>query len=282
MLARPLRLLLLVAAESAALLVLLRLGTVPALALPHGDLGTWLRDTPPTDALAAALRLVALAGAAWLLATTLLYALSCVVTRSHRRSAVRSGLGRVAAGITLPAVRRLVDGALACALVTTAAFGTRPALAATTPATTVSTTTTTTTPAPVVLERPGPTVPPTVRDGRADIASLPGPTPTTRPVAVAPAPATPAPVTPVTPVTPAPTTPPPASPITHVVAPGEHLWAIAAERVAAASGRTARELRADEIAPYWRAVCDANRAGVRSGNVNLIYPGEVVVLPALP
>ena len=35
------------------------------------------------------------------------------------------------------------------------------------------------------------------------------------------------------------------------------------------------------FARYWVAVCDANRARVRSGNLNLIYPGELIVLPAL-
>ena len=33
---------------------------------------------------------------------------------------------------------------------------------------------------------------------------------------------------------------------------------------------------------YWSVVCDANRATVRSGDVNLIYPGELWCLPPVP
>ena len=35
----------------------------------------------------------------------------------------------------------------------------------------------------------------------------------------------------------------------------------------------------EEIARYWRTVCDANRDTLRSGNVDLVYPGEIVTLP---
>jgi nucleoid-associated protein YgaU len=36
---------------------------------------------------------------------------------------------------------------------------------------------------------------------------------------------------------------------------------------------------ADEISPYWRVVIETNREGLRSGDPDLIYPGETVVLP---
>jgi nucleoid-associated protein YgaU len=55
----------------------------------------------------------------------------------------------------------------------------------------------------------------------------------------------------------------------HVVAAGESLWTIAAARVAPGA----------DVAPYWARVVDANRQSLRSGNPNLIYPGEVVELP---
>jgi nucleoid-associated protein YgaU len=41
-------------------------------------------------------------------------------------------------------------------------------------------------------------------------------------------------------------------------------------------GRTAGP---DEVAGFWRSVIEANRELIRSGDPDLIYPGEVVVLP---
>ena len=63
--------------------------------------------------------------------------------------------------------------------------------------------------------------------------------------------------------------------------PGDNLWTLAADHLAAATGRARATLDDREIARLLGAVCDANRARVRSGNVSLIYPGEVIVLPAL-
>ena len=65
-----------------------------------------------------------------------------------------------------------------------------------------------------------------------------------------------------------------------VVAPGDNLWELAARTLARATGRdraptssTSRSRRTG------CAVCDRNRATLRSGDPNLIFPGEVVVLP---
>ena len=66
-----------------------------------------------------------------------------------------------------------------------------------------------------------------------------------------------------------------------VVAPGDSLWAIAAAHLTTSTSRPRAAISDTEIARYWVAVCDANRARVRSGNLNLIYPGELIVLPAL-
>jgi nucleoid-associated protein YgaU len=57
------------------------------------------------------------------------------------------------------------------------------------------------------------------------------------------------------------------------VRPGDNLWAIAR----AALRGNARDA---EIAPYWEALIAANRSHLRSGDPNLIYPGEVLGLPA--
>ena len=164
-----------------------------------------------------------------------------------------------------------------------------------------------------VLEHPGtpdhrasgPTPPTSVRNGRAGLASVPAtappppppttvPTPTTVPSPTAaplPEPAStpateppgapPAAPAPAPASTPAPGPSPLAAPLprTHVVAPGENLWVIAAAQLAGATGRAPSTLEPEEIAPYWHTVCDANRATLRSGNPSLIYPGEVVELP---
>lgn len=71
----------------------------------------------------------------------------------------------------------------------------------------------------------------------------------------------------------------PAVPATHTIAPGEHLWLIAAEQLAVATGREAATLSAVEIAPYWTRVCMHNAARLPSGNPNLVHPGEVIELP---
>jgi hypothetical protein len=58
----------------------------------------------------------------------------------------------------------------------------------------------------------------------------------------------------------------------YTVRPGDNLWSISR----AALGGTAGDA---EVAPYWHALIAANRSGLRSGDPNLIYPGEVLGLP---
>lgn len=65
------------------------------------------------------------------------------------------------------------------------------------------------------------------------------------------------------------------SPTSTVVGKGDHFWKISARHLK----ETGRHPRADEIGPYWRQVVDANRDTIRSGDPDLIYPGEVVLLP---
>lgn len=80
---------------------------------------------------------------------------------------------------------------------------------------------------------------------------------------------------------PAPVPPVPTVPLAHTVASGDNLWEIAAAHLATASGRPRAELGALDIAPYWTRVCVANRPHLVSGDVSLIYAGEVIELPAL-
>lgn len=67
------------------------------------------------------------------------------------------------------------------------------------------------------------------------------------------------------------------TPGTVVVEPGDHLWKISEAELARRLGRSAG---ADEVAPYWLSVIDANRDALHSGDPDLIYPGELITLPA--
>jgi hypothetical protein len=80
---------------------------------------------------------------------------------------------------------------------------------------------------------------------------------------------------------PATSAPAAAAPPAHIVATGESLWHIAGAHLAATTGRDRAAVPLAEVAAYWVRVCDANQGTIRSGNLDLIYPGEVVQLPPL-
>ena len=65
---------------------------------------------------------------------------------------------------------------------------------------------------------------------------------------------------------------------TVIVAKGDHLWKISGHHLHRVLGRQATN---GEISPYWRSVIETNRTNLRSGDPDLIYPGEVVTLPAV-
>ena len=46
-----------------------------------------------------------------------------------------------------------------------------------------------------------------------------------------------------------------------------------------ATGRSPADLSPADVAAYWLRVVELNRHRLRSGNPNLVYPGEVVELP---
>jgi hypothetical protein len=240
--------------EVVAVAALTALGSKPPFAAPsRGWAGweEWLRTAPPADVLVAALRWVALLGAWWLLASTLLY-VGASMTRVP-------GAVRVVRWTALPPVRRAVDTAFAVSVVAGSVLAPTAAHAASS--------------APTAT---------TVRDGHAGgLASLPAATtaPTT-PSTTSPArPSTPPPAAP---SSPAPVVAPTAAPAASVVVqPGDNLWELSASHVAAATGRARADVADAELAPYWIAVCEQNRDSLLSRDPNLIQPGEVVTFPTV-
>jgi LysM repeat protein len=77
------------------------------------------------------------------------------------------------------------------------------------------------------------------------------------------------------------TGPPPPDPTVHATVTGDDLWSIAATELAQVSGRPIASLSNAEVAAYWQRVCDANQAHLRSGDLNLIYPGDQIALPPI-
>lgn len=62
-----------------------------------------------------------------------------------------------------------------------------------------------------------------------------------------------------------------------VVRQGDHLWKLSAQHLARQFDRAVAN---SEIAPYWRLTIETNKDRLRSGDPDLIFPGEEVVLPA--
>ena len=75
-----------------------------------------------------------------------------------------------------------------------------------------------------------------------------------------------------------PTAPPAPSPRRHIVVAGDNLWTIARAEVARVVGTD--DASDTLVAPYWQTVVARNRATLRSGDPALIFPGEIVELPA--
>ena len=210
-----LRLVALLGFEVAAVGALHRAGGPYWARVGWSDLHGWLATVAPEEAVAAVVRLAALAGGYWLLGSTLLYLLA--------RTARLPSLVRGVHWATLPAVRGVVDKVVAASIV-----------------------------APMVL---GGAVPAMASDaGVAVQVQVPSQSqddarpPTLRRIPDQPPPA-------------------PASK-EYTVVKGDNLWRISARR----TGNRG-------VAPYWRKVIETNRPRLRSGNPNLIFPGERLELP---
>lgn len=63
-----------------------------------------------------------------------------------------------------------------------------------------------------------------------------------------------------------------------VVRPGDNLWDLAARRMNKSLGRQAAD---HEVVPYWLEMIQANEERIRSGDPDLIFPGEVILLPPI-
>jgi nucleoid-associated protein YgaU len=61
-----------------------------------------------------------------------------------------------------------------------------------------------------------------------------------------------------------------------VVMKGDHLWKISKRHLEA---RMKRLPANSDISPYWRDVMERNVDNLRSGDPDLIYPGEVIEMP---
>jgi hypothetical protein len=236
-----------------AIVALHSIGSESWLQVPWTDLFTWIAMAPLEDVVAALLRSVALGIAYWIAITTAAY--------SAARLTRIPALIRATARTTLPTVRGVIDRAVAITVTTAAlsaplgpafAAGTAPPPPPSYPV--VYQISDRGVPTPLIPQSPDPTliVPPGV--------TAAGYTPTPA-GAVGPA-----------------AQEEPQSKVYEVVA-GDNLWTIAARHATAALPD--HEVDTATIAVYWRRVIEANTPRLRSGDPNLIYPGESIQLPAI-
>jgi hypothetical protein len=248
------------------------LGGVPEFAIDWHSPLPWIGSSDFADVIAALLRYVGLVSGYWVLITTSLYYLITRVRRERRPRWLNL--------VTLPPIRRAIDRALAASLAISIVATPVGPLRADEPALPVT--------PPIVFEVasdgiPVPHVGRVGPDQTQDEPDLPVADTTPGPpepslqepnsstdVAVQPAPITNPPVTVVTAAT-------STTEATYTVERGDNLWTISASYL---RNSINSEPTIAEIDGYWRAVIEANRDTLRSGDPNLIYPGELVTLPA--
>ncbi|MCP4306751.1 MAG: LysM peptidoglycan-binding domain-containing protein [bacterium] len=212
----------------------------------------WFETASVENAAGATVRLIGLTLGYWVVVSTTLYA---IANRVRHRP-------RLVTWATLPFARRLADRALATALAGSIVLSPMsPALGEQPP------------PPPVVFDITSDGVPiPHVQystpidEATPTIANEPAsPQVPTAPVAEAPKP---------TPAIRAIATEPSPTATKYTVVAGDSLWAIALREVGQGADGDAAA-----VTSYWRQVMAANRTTLRSGDPNLIYPGEIVTLP---
>ncbi|MGH8958943.1 MAG: LysM peptidoglycan-binding domain-containing protein [Acidimicrobiia bacterium] len=209
-----------------------------------------LSEGPLEVALGSAARLAGLAIAYWLMASTLLYVLASLARLPTALRAISP--------FTWRPLRRLIDGGLASTMAIVMALPTQASVApgyvpvpASDPVLGRPTTT-------VVVETTTPSWTSPAISPPVDILYLP--------------------IEPVPPAAVATAALPRSVESEHVVVmPGDNMWLLAERRLSDLLGRSAGD---HEVAPYWLAVIGANKDRIRSGDPDLIFPGEVLVLPA--
>jgi hypothetical protein len=220
------------------------MGRVDGMAVDWSDPVRWLAVASPETVLTATVRAIGLAISYWTLITATLYSLA------GRRAQIPQWLHR----ITLPPVRRCIDRALTTGLAASITFApTMPAMA---------------------VEEEPPAIVFEIHDG-VPIPHL-GPAP----LVVAEPGGAPDPPSASVPARAenreSPSTSGVAAYETYAVAAGDNLWAIAARHLESAM---ARKPTSAEITNYWRSVVASNQSNLRSGDPNLIFPGELLSIP---
>lgn len=257
----------LVAVVTALTVGLHLLGRGNELRIDWSDPIRWLNVAGAEEAAAAVMRHVGLGVSYWITVSTTLYAIATW------RGQARRGFVR---WITVPAIRRLVDRALATALVASiAANPLQPALAEEPPPQElVFDINTDGIPIPVIRRIDKPATEEaefTPQEAAASRAT----TPASRALDTAPPVVQPRLVPSTT--TPLVTTTGTASvAAAYTVVAGDNLWSIAERQVAAIV-----DDQTDFVSAYWRRLIAVNRTTLRSGDPNLIYPGEIISLPSI-
>ncbi len=253
----------LIAAELLVVVGLHALAGLDSFSIAWSDMSGWLDRTLYEDAVGVVVLLVALVLAYWLLLSTLSYR---AVSLSGRPVAVG-----VVPGLTLPPIRRLVNRAVALSIATSMVAGPLTQAVADQAGGGSA--------AEVIVEvdSDGRVRPPGMAGASEEDAA---PTDLIIPPHLQDPPVT-DPSTEAADPEPPPETGIPGSIVYSVtVRRGDHLWSLSEQHLQRVLSRSS--LSDHEVARYWVRVIDSNRTTIRSGNPDLIFPGEVIVLPAVP
>lgn len=212
------------------------------LAVDWDDPLRWLARAPLEVAAAAVVRLVGLAAVGWIGLTSLVYLVAVVA------GADRSSLDWLSIG----PIRRVIDTLVAGSLLLSS-FA----------------------PASAIASDAAPTsAGPAPETSTADVDPAYVPVPAGRDAPERADETEPTRTRPAAPFEPAP--PEDTDAVVVTVSEGDHLWGLAERRVGEVLGRSPGD---DEVAPYWAEVVAENRESIRSGDPDLIFPGEEIRLP---